>query len=436
MPYISIIFVNLNGIKGKSYRKKPGSLKHRKKPGFFTLSSVPCLSGTGRGAGRGIMGFKYFLYHMTHPVQEGDDLWKAPLPMNREHIQKPGEVSVTHGDIFFAIRSFLEKEDFETIRSAVSKQAPINKDAVEIEKISICLEKHGEFYHPARVEAIVNGIPSSFVVNAAVSDAGRSGIRQEYEILRRLGERFSCAYVPRVCQMGEVCLEGTTDIPMFIGEWFEGYNEFHMSRDPSDNGERIAVWDPEGPFFLTPEQTGELYQKVALILTHYYDMETFEQIWPWHHAAGDFVVRKEPHGIRLKLITVRGYCSLVDESAGKDPVTLLNALLVFLMSLSLRTRLDRLEGVGEMAWSPDIALLGTVAGFWEALEMKPASALLPAPVADCFRYYLSCCTERDLHELGEAILDRHNPSSPEMPVIQRMLKEHAVALYSLLAQYS
>ena len=135
-----------------------------------------------------------------------------------------------------------------------------------------------------------------FVVNVAISAAGRDCIEREYNCLKRLGNDFSFSSIPEVYGYGKTCVkEGGHTISMFLGQWFEGFNEFHISHDKADNKYKILVWDSEkGNYFLSPDNTLELYRQAAMILTGYYNIETFEQIFPWHHAAGDFVIRLIP----------------------------------------------------------------------------------------------------------------------------------------------
>jgi len=62
---------------------------------------------------------------------------KQPQPANG--------IAVTCGEYFEAVRSFLEKNRFAILRFAASQQAKRAFKPEEIEKISIYLEKHGEF---------------------------------------------------------------------------------------------------------------------------------------------------------------------------------------------------------------------------------------------------------------------------------------------------
>ena len=392
--------------------------------------------------------FRYFLRHPATFVQENDAIWKSPLPMNRRqasvHSHSPsaekqlplssggemqGDVSVSHGDYFCAIRSFLEKDRLRMISSEASRHIGQDTGPEHIESIDIYLEKHGQFYHPAKIETIVGGSEASFVLNVAISEPGKACIKREYNLLRQLNDTFSCSFLPKIYGQGEICVNNGPDIGMFMGEWFEGYCEFHISRDQEDKKNRIVVWDTEqGHFFLSSDRTMELYRQAAMILTCYYNVKTFEQICLWHHAAGDFVIKLDKEGdVGLKLITVRQYASLVQQGGGADAI--LHALMVFLVGLSLRMRLDRLDGVGDIVWADDIAVKGTVEGFFRALALKPAISLLPAPLSDCFQYYLSLYTETDIADLSEVIVNTYNPMAPEVPVMQKHKKNHAAALY-------
>jgi hypothetical protein len=226
-------------------------------------------------------------------------------------------------------------------------------------------------------------------------------------------------------------------VSMFLGEWFEGFNEFHITKDPSDEKNRINVWDTEkGNFFLTYEQTLELYRQAAMILTCYYDVETFEQIFPWHHAAGDFVIKLINNKIKARLVTVRQYASMFEknemEDQDKGTDLILEALLVFFLNLSIRMRLDRLDGVGEIVWSEDVAVEGTLKGFFEGLALKPPVDSLQDSVVDCFRKHLLSCSRADLLDLSQAMVNAYNPQAPEVPVIKRNLQSHVKILYNAI----
>jgi hypothetical protein len=386
--------------------------------------------------------FEYFLSHKKNPVRKDSRIWSAPLPLNRHQVAKPlrqePSILVRHGDYFYAARDFLEKNRFEIVARAISQRLHRNIKPQEIEEIRICLEKHGEFYHPAKIETILKGITIPFVLNVAVSGAGKSCVQREYRLLKRLNADFPFSFLPRVFDLDYVSIQDD-EIGMFLGEWFEDFNEFHISFDPSDKKYKIVVWDHEhGNYFLTTAQTMELYRKVARILTCYYNVETFEQILSWHHGAGDFILKCQNHKIDIKLITVRQYRPMFENNGiNKDPDAelILEALLVFFLNLAIKMRLDRLDGVGEIVWSDDIAVQGTLKGFFEGLDLKPQVSLFTEPLADCFRIHLLSCTYTDLLDLNRSIAKTYHPKAPETPVIRQHLDQHVDDLYYAIRQY-
>jgi hypothetical protein len=140
-------------------------------------------------------------------------------------------------------------------------------------------------------------------------------------------------------------------------------------------------------------------------------LKTFRQIFPWHHAAGDFVVRSRDDGVGLRLITARQYAPMV---AG---VSAFDALLFFLLNLSLRTRLDRLDGVGDVVWAEDGCVSATLMGFLEGLAPTMTSA-------EPFMTYVRQQGRQGLAERFVALVDACDTNAPDIPVIQKNLDRH------------
>ena len=298
--------------------------------------------------------FKYFLWPQKDPVQKDSQVWSTPLPLNRHQAGEPLRpetgISISHGDYFRAASDFLGKNRFEIVTRAASQHLCRKIQLDEIKEINICLEKHGEFYHPAKIEAVLKAVSIPFVLNVAVSEAGLNCIQREYRLLKKLDADFPFSLVPKVYGQGHIYTKNNFKVSMFLGEWLEGFNEFHISRDLLDKKSRIMVWDAEkGNFFLSAEQTLELYRQAAKILICYYNVETLEQIFPWHHAAGDFVIKLMNNKVEVRLVAVRQYASLFEENKiqdqNRDAEFILESLLVFFLNLSIRMRLDRLDGV-------------------------------------------------------------------------------------------
>ena len=394
--------------------------------------------------------FKHYLQHKKKLLDENSDIWSLPIPLSRKKPQKADEISLTYGDYFYAVRSFLKKDEFKSITSAISQRLNREITSDEIEEIRIYLEKHGEFYHPARIETFINEFCYLFVLNVAISSAGKGFIKREFEILNKLNNEFSFSFIPKVYSRGEICIKNkNVEISMFLGEWFEGFNEFHISQNKykqakTDSSIKIVVWDHEkGNFLLSDDETLELYSQVAMILTCYYNAETFEQIFPWHHAAGDFVIKLQNNNMEIKLITVRQYAPMLENKNeiaknSKDSTVhlMLEAMLLFFLNLSIRIRLDRLDGVGETVWSDNIAVKGTIKGFLNGLSKISSKNLIPDALAADFINYISCFTKTDLLELCNSIVNTYNPMAPDIPVIRQNLTAHVDLLYNSINKLS
>jgi len=107
---------------------------------------------------------------------------------------------------------------------------------------------------------------------------------------------------------------------------------------------------------------------------------------------------------------------------------ILQALLLFFLSLSIRMRLDRLDGVGDITWADSRAVPAILEGFLEGLALKPQIPQLPDAIDQCFRYYLSVCTREDLYDLSRAVVNGFDPRDPETPVVKQHLNKHVDTL--------
>jgi hypothetical protein len=384
--------------------------------------------------------FSYFIAPLAERVTEGSSIWRQPVPLSRSAAPQKDGVSVSHGDYFRAARSFLENNSYEAITQAVSRHLGRDVKPQDMEEIRIYLAKHGEFYHPSRIETVVRQTRLSFVLNVAVSESGKRFIEAEYRHLNRLNTDVAFKYLPQVHAIGRVSAGAEITLAMFLGEWFDGYHEFHISIDPADTKPKIMVWDDaHGNFFLAAGQRKTLYAEASKILTCYYNLESFEQIVAWHHAAGDFVVKIEKGKLQLKLITVRQYATIFRKQkeaaeSENDPQRIMQALLIFFLNLSIRMRIDRRDGTGEWVWSEKAAVLATFTGFLEALALKPNIPILPDSPLTCFIVYLSSCTEAQLHDLLQAIVNTFNPGAPQRAIAKKNLSHHAQTLYNSIQQ--
>lgn len=376
----------------------------------------------------------YFLSTTGHPIDEDHPLWNRPLPGNRlsgaRTSEKVDNKAVTYGRYFTAVCRFCTAGGWGPVIDAASHKLEQPVVENDLEHLSIFLEKHGAFYHPARLQVAVKDQKLSFVVNVAASNHGRQALSREVTALEHLTDQRPFGWFPQVYSCASV------ELPMFLGDWFDGFHEFHLTRQPDSDELAIVVWDGAvAPCLLSETQAAALYRNAAMILTACYDPITACQIFPWHHAAGDFVVRVEGQGLTVRLITVRDYIPMSGCASEPDKErAFLDALVVFFIHLSVRMRLDRLDGVSEIVWAPDRCLVPMVEGFFQGLDLTARMSGFPEAFPEAFRHYFNHHDAADVlamaHRITETVFDER---AEERRVIDRHLNHHIHGLCRILS---
>lgn len=356
-----------------------------------------------------------------------DSTSQTPMRLTRQGDPLPGDLTLNYGQYFKGIADVIANDSYESLVRATARQLGRDVFLSDIDGILIYAEKHGSDYHPAKIEVILPKAIAAFVMNVAVTARGKAGLSREFEVLRDLNGKYDFPYLPRTYFQGEASFP---PMFMFLADWFQGYHEFHLSVDPEGGSQRVALWDSDrGHMYLSESQAGEVYREAAMILTLYYDVDTFEQIFPWHHAAGDFVVKAEAGSINVRLITARQYTPMLQHS---EEVTGRDALFFFLLNLSLRMRLDRLDGVGPVAWANDQCIQATLEGFMEGLRTKGQRGGIPEGFLEAFIRDITSFSVQDLLHGFHALVDACDQSAPDIPVLRNHLQKHTSKFYSTL----
>jgi hypothetical protein len=409
------------------------------------------------------------------------DTQRLDYPLEADPLKTPYRI------YFRAITDFLKKRNFQPLLEAVNNCLGTNFNLSELNEIIVRTEKHGALYHPASIECMLKNSRIKFGLNVAVSDTGKDSLRREFAVLKTLHSRFNFPYIPIPYHLDELHA-----MVFLLEEWFEGYHEFHITKIV-DSQQQVKLWEyGRGDRFLTPEQSFEIYRQIAMILTLYYDIDNYRMIFPWHHAAGDFVVRIEdiinspspvpsPQGrgnktgglrigwgdnpslllplckgrmggvtvpsplegegkgegymrnkIDVRLTTVRGY----EPFMGSDTNEMINpvlALFYFLLHLTIQMRLDKLDGVGDIAWVDDSCVDATIRGFFEGLKKKKGLKDCCGSV-ESFLMLLKSFTKEDLVTTIVAIAEQFEQTK-DYRVIQKQLKDHADRLHLTLRNY-
>jgi hypothetical protein len=356
--------------------------------------------------------------------------WNVLLPSERNQ-NDTRNLGIRIGDLFMAAETFLRENDFQVITSAArhSSISGLKKD--DMMGISVCMVKHGRFYHPSKVTVeLKSGVTFHLALNIAFSPEGIACVEKEWETLTVLN-RLSTEHFPNVYGVTtDGSIEGKA-FSILAVEWFDDYHEFHLFID-NDGKQKTIVWDTEnGNRVLSENESYKLYVRVAKILTRCYNPFTCEQIQPWHHAAGDFIVKMDRESIDVRLITVRQYTSIFTEIPD-DSDSLAEAVLIFLIGLSIRTRLDRANGIGETLWAAPYSIQATVQGFYEGLDSNEWTTSKGIEIKDKFNSLLIEQSTDDILDYAMMILNSYNPLSPDVPVLSKNIGNHAAELHGAL----
>ncbi|MDL2321721.1 hypothetical protein LJC47_05190 [Desulfosarcina sp. OttesenSCG-928-B08] len=369
----------------------------------------------------------FYLASTADPINSDHPLWCQPLPRSRTAAvtSVSDEPDILYKEYFSAIAAFCAADNWGPVTTAIMQQQgrPVTPDAISA--ISVFLEKHGAFYHPARLVVRAEDQVFSFVINVAVSASGRAILPREVQALSWLGEHRPFGWVPTVYTDMRQTLSGGREIALFLGTWFDGYHEFHLTASSPDQAVSAVIWDGAvPPTCLLDDQMAAVYQQAALILTACYDPVTTQQIFPWHHAAGDFVVKLTDDGVSVRLITVRDRVPvlMVDET-DVDEGAILEGLVLFFIHLTLRMRLDRLDGVGKVIFGPETMVAPVVSGFFQGLDLcarlsglfgdVPAGDVSAGDFPVFFRHWFSRHSSETLGQLTETVVETFFPENTE-----------------------
>ena len=277
-------------------------------------------------------------------------------------------------------------------------------------------------------------------VSTAVSANGKAWLKHEFDLLKFLNSTFALPHLPAPYFEGDVKVRsdyGNESMSMFLTEWFENYHEWHLSTDEKGDKQGICVWDlKNGHWFTSKEQGFEIFRQASKILTLYYGTRDFNQVYPWHHAAGDFIVRSKDGIIDVKLTTARKYEPIMLFSS-KDTIDPVVALTYFFLNLSIRMRLDRLDGVGARAWAGGFSVDALIRGFFDGLRIMEAEGRYGLGQVKDLLSLFKGFDQEELAGLFCPLLDMYAKEDPgDFSVIQANMGSHTQELYEAIQGFS
>jgi len=317
-----------------------------------------------------------------------------------------------------------------------TSDAPLSPD--RIDEILIRSEKHGTLYDVASVEIAGHGTRRKFAISTAFSEPRKALLLHEVETMRFLNQHFSYDHIPKVYLVSEgLCSnpKGNETVMMSISEWLEGYHEWHLTED-QDGNQAVFIWDMErGNRRASTEQGQRIFREAARILTLYYDPKNYRQIYPWHHAAGDFVVKSAGGATQVKLTTARNYLPLISfpKKADTNRVT---ALVAFLLNMAVQMRLDRTGGVGAPVWAQEEFVRPCLEGFFSALQTMKSEGRWDLGEGPDLLTFLKKFSSEELHRLYTPLMASYREEKPEdFDVVQSNLESHVSTLWKALQAF-
>ena len=344
-----------------------------------------------------------------------EEVLSTPLPSTRHFKESP----ITYGHYVDGVTSLLKSQSFQ---GKLLKEMASEGSLLRAE---VSILKHGHFYHPAKMEVeSSSGAKALFVLNLAATQGAMAHLETEFALFQALSHQSES--LPLMFGVEDLS-HGGEAMKAMVGQWLDGYWEFHQSGEK----EEVVVWADSGHLCLEASQAETLYMQAAEILTTLYNPLTFEAVQPWHHAAGDFVVKLSGGAPEVKLITLRQYTPLfvLDEVAPED---YLEGALIFFMLLSIRNRMDRYDGIGDVAWVNEGGLRASLEGFLKGLKIHENVGPFEGAFSDWVRIYLKKQDADDLFECALSVLSSLNPDAKEVAVIRQEIKAHVEALARLI----
>ena len=367
---------------------------------------------------------------------------QGDVPVDRETLQRPfllrpfeNHPFLTLGDFFQAVSDFFFQDIDVATAGLLSQLWGREVGIEELERTLIRYEKYGSLYQMASVEVLAGEHRTKFAVSAALAPEAKVTLDHEFELLKGLNRRYRRPYLPEVYFRDEVKIQKGEEVDGFVmslSEWFEGFHEWHFTGDPAGRG-TMTIWDQERGYRpASAREAREIIRQASKILTFYYDTETYRQIFPWHHGAGDFVARSHEGGADVRLVTVRGYEPIVSSVDGEeiDPLT---AIAYFFLNMTIKMRLDKSEGMGEPLWAPAYILPAVIEGFIEALRTREAEGDYHAgKVMHLIELLRSLRKETLNHRLYALMLSYRQHDPVDSATIEKNLEDHAGELYQAI----
>jgi len=339
---------------------------------------------------------------------------KAPESLLSSQV-KTGNRSLHNAPSLRDYFDILAETILEKARNLIPLELPRSKTLhpPRLMRLSITSEKCGSLYHVARADLETGELKRvCLAVITAFEPFARKVLERDHQNLLHLWNSRQNKLVPRplyICDKKIGHSNNSPTVTISVMEWLQDFYEWHFTCPGGCDSCRITVWKPGSGFCTFPrKETGfRLFEKIAEILSYYFDPVQLCQVGLWNHAAGDFVVRlPEEKRISAMLTTAREYRNIVRNPEFDKEGNLLLALLYLFLDLVLNIRVDRLNGTGRYYFADQEFIRPTVTGFFRGLMSVMAETACALPLEE-LAHLLSSLSRQELLELYGPLLDFH-----------------------------
>jgi len=342
---------------------------------------------------------------------------------------------IRYEDYFCALRAALGQGSWEPLRHSLAELIGEWARSGQIRRVSVDSVKHGALYDVAKVTVRGDAGTYALAVNSARDPRRHGDLEREWNTLRSLARTPAAPYLPRGLYRGSGLWRDVRDeerpFRFFLAPWFEGFHEWHMEKGGDGTAQGVRVWDesPSGRV-LSDAQACCLLEQAAYVLTLALDREGFRHIYPWHHAAGDFILCLQDQKVAVRLISARNQTVFI--APGPQRHERLSAVTAFFFALTFRLRLDRDQGTGDFVWAPSRWLGAAVKGFLRGWEDGKVSTepLSTEEILTAFQSF----DVADWETVGRLLEEDLVVDAEEGSVVSHRIPEHARDLSQLFAR--
>jgi hypothetical protein len=147
------------------------------------------------------------------------------------------------------------------------------------------------------------------------------------------------------------------------------------------------------------------------------------------------VVNTRDNTIEVRLVTVRKYQSIMD-AFSTDAVDPLIAIVYFFLNLTIRMRLDRLDGVKDVVWMGDTAVSAAAEGFFEAIGHMVRQEKFTLCTVEFLVSLLRAFAPEELKGLFQSLSILYEEGDPEeYALIHTQLDQHVSVLWKALQAF-